>query len=148
MNALATSRRMRSLLLAIVTAGVLAAPVHAGGGCGDGWMGENLVATPGVKAALRSAYVAAHPALAPSQVGAPVAGRTYYGSYSSTRYAVATFAVGSAPAYPTIFRTDHQGRWHVRRETHGGVCTDVVPIDLINAWWLVHWDGRCFVLPG
>ena len=149
MTRLIATRRMRCLLLAVVAAGVLAGPSIAGsGGCGDGWMGENLVATPGVKAALRSAYVAAHPALAPGQVGAPVAGRTYYGSYSGTRYAVATFAVGSAPTYPTVFRTDHQGRWHVRRETHGGICTDVVPIDLINAWWLEHWGGRCFVLPG
>ena len=149
MKRLIATRRVRCLLLAVVAAGVLAGPSIAGsGGCGDGWMGENLVATPGVKAALRSTYVASHPALAPSQVGAPVAGRTYYGSYSGTRYAVATFSVGSGAAYPTIFRTDHQGRWHVRRETHGGVCTDVVPIDLIKAWWLVHWDGRCFVLPG
>jgi hypothetical protein len=146
MERLIGSRRMRGLLLAIVLAGVLAGPVRAGG-CGDGWMGENLVAMPGVKEALRSAYVAAHPALG-DQVGDPVSGRTYYGSYSGTRYAVATFAVGSAPAYPTVFRTDNHGRWHVRRETHGGVCTDVVPIELIKAWWLAPWGGRCFVLPG
>jgi hypothetical protein len=116
----------------------LAGTVHAG--CGDGWMGVNLVATPAVKAALRSAYLAAYPR---AQVGAPVAGRTYYGSYSGTRYAVATFG-----AQPTIFRTDVHGRWHVRRETHGGICTNVVPIDLIRVWSLQHWNGGCYVEPG
>jgi hypothetical protein len=132
-------RALRMLAAAAVGAGVLAAPVLA---CGDEWMGVNLVATPGVKAALRSAYLAAHPTLSPSRVGGPAPGHTYYGSYSGTRYAVATFG-----AYPTIFRTDERGRWHVRRETHGGICTSVVPLELISVWWLEHWGGRCFVEP-
>ena len=127
---------LRTLGAAAVAAAVLAGPVLA---CGDGWMGVNLVARPGVKAALRRAYLAAHPGAA---VGDPVPGRTYYGSYSGTRYAVATFG-----AYPTIFRTDRHGRWRVRRETHGGICTNVVPLDLIMVWSLEHWGGRCFVEP-
>ena len=130
-------KAFRTLAATAVAAGALAGTVRAG--CGDGWMGTNLVATPAVKAALRSAYLAAHPR---TQVGAPAAGRTYYGSYSGTRYAVATFG-----AYPTIFRTDFRGRWHVRRETHGGICTNIVPIDLIRVWWLHHWGGRCYVEP-
>jgi hypothetical protein len=130
------------LLSVAVAAGVLAGPVLA---CGDGWMGVNLVATPSVKAALRSAYIAGHPGLASQQVGMPLSGHTYYGSYSDTRYAVATFAVGSAPAYPTIFRTDFHGRWRVVRQTHGGVCADVVPVELIKVWWLDHWRGGCYV---
>jgi len=128
----------------VVAAGVLASPVLA---CGDGWMGVNLVATPSVKSQLRQAYLAAHPELAPHEVGTPVAGRTYYGFYSGTSYAVATFIVGSAPAYPTIFRTGKDGHWKVRRQTHGGVCTDVVPSKLIKLWWLEHWRGRCYVEP-
>jgi hypothetical protein len=134
----------RSVALAAVAAGTLAGPVLA---CGDGWMGVNLVARPSVKAGLRSAYLAAHPRLTPAQVGAPVSGRTYYGSYSGTRYAVATLTIGSAPSYPTIFRADERGRWHVRRQTHGGVCSDIVPIDLIRVWSLEYWGGRCFVEP-
>ena len=130
-------KTLLTLAAAAVAAAALAGTVRAG--CGDGWMGVNLVATPGVKAALRSAYLAAHPG---SQVGAPAAGRTYYGSYSGTRYAVATFG-----AYPTIFRTDVHGRWRVRRETHGGICTNVVPIDLIRVWSLEHWGGNCYVEP-
>ena len=136
---------MKTFTLVVILAGLLAGPVLA---CGDGWMGVNLVATPDVKNALRSAYLTAHPGLDPQQLAAPAAGRTYYGSYSGTSYAVATFAVGSAPAYPTIFRTDRHGRWHVRRQTHGAVCTDVVPAALIKTWWLEHWRGKCFVEPG
>ena len=136
---------MKAFTLVAILAGVLAGPVLA---CGDGWMGVNLVASPDIKGALRSAYLDGHPGLAGEDVGAPVAGRTYYGSYSGTYYAVATFVVGSASAYPTIFRTDTRGRWHVRRQTHGGVCTDVVPAELIKVWWLEHWRGRCFVEPG
>jgi hypothetical protein len=131
---------MKRLLMVGATAAVaaaFAAPVLA---CGGRWMGQNLVATPKVKAALAGAYAAAHPG---ATVGAPVPGKTYYGSYSGTRYAVATFG-----AYPTIFKTDRHGRWHVRRETHGAICDDVVPIDLLMGhWWLEHSSGRCFVEP-
>jgi hypothetical protein len=131
------------LLSVIVAAGVLASPVLA---CGDGpWMGVNLVATPNVKAALRTAYIRAHPELAPERVGMPVSGRTYYGNYSGTRYAVATFAVPSSRAYPTIFRTDFNGRWKFIRQTHGGICTTVVPIELIKVWWLEHWRAGCYL---
>jgi hypothetical protein len=138
-------RVVRLLSLTSVAAGVLAGPVLA---CGDGWMGVNLVATPRVKAGLRAAYLAAHPRLAASDVGTPRNGRTYYGDYSGTRYALATFAAGSAPAYPTIFRTDARGRWHVRSQTRGTICTDVVPAELIKVWWLERRDARCFVEPG
>lgn len=136
--------KARALILASVIAGVVAAPVLA---CGDDPMSENLVATPNVKAALRAAYLRAHRELPASRVGAPVAGRTYYGRHAGTLYAVATFAVGTRPTHPTILSTDRRGRWHVRRQTHGGICTDVVPLELIEVWWLEHWGGRCFVEP-
>jgi hypothetical protein len=129
---------MKAFCLAVLVAAATAAPVSAG--CGDGhWMGVNLAATPKVKAALRLAYVRAHPGIA---VGQPAPGRTYYGSYSGTRYAVATFG-----AYPTIFQTDARNRWRVIRETRGGICTDVVPSELITAWSFRRWNSRCFVEP-
>jgi hypothetical protein len=136
--------RFQALSVTAVAAAALATPVLA---CGDGWMGVNLVATPQVKSSLRTAYLAAHPSLNPSRVGGPVSGLTYYGSYSGTYYALATFKIGSAPAYPTIFQTDMRGRWHIRQQTRGAVCTSVVPTDLIMVWWLEHTKGRCFVEP-
>ena len=108
-------------------------------GCGDDWMGENMVATPKVKAALRVAYVAAHPGI---RVGAPLAGQTYYGMYSGTSYALATFA-----SAPTVFRTDGRGRWRVRADTNGRICTSVLPVELAKVWSLRPDRGRCYVLP-
>ena len=108
-------------------------------GCGDDWMPENLVATRAVKAGLRVAYLAVHPG---ARVGGPVGGRTYYGMYSGTSYAVATF--GSAP---TIFRTDALGRWRVRAETESRVCATVVPVELLKVWSLQHAGGTCYALP-
>ena len=136
--------KTRALIVATVAAAILAAPVLA---CGDEPMSVNLVATRDVKTALRAAYLRAHRELPPGRVGAPIAGRTYYGWHEGTLYAVATFAVRSGPGHPTIFSTDRRGRWHVRRQTQGGICTDVVPLDLIKVWWLDHWGGRCFVEP-
>jgi hypothetical protein len=134
---------MRTLLVTAVAAAAFAAPVLA---CGDGWMGENLVVTPSVKAGLRTAYLTAHPNLAPSRVTGPLPG-TYYGSYSGTRYALATFTTGAGTPYPTVFRTDSRGRWHVRQQTRGEICTNVVPTDLVMAWWLEPMKGRCFLVP-
>jgi hypothetical protein len=139
-----TLRRCQALCIAAVAAAAFATPVLA---CGDGWMGVNLVATPQVKSSLRAAYLAAYPTLTPSRVSGPVSGLTYYGSYSGTYYALATFKTSSAPAHPTIFRTDMRGRWHVRQQTRGAICTNVVPTDLIMVWWLEHAKGRCFVEP-
>ena len=107
--------------------------------CGDDWMGENMVVTPKVKTGLRAAYRAAHPNV---HVGEPVRGQTYYGMYSGTSYALATFSSG-----PTVFRTDARGRWHVRAETDGRICTNVLPRELAKVWSLRHERGRCYALP-
>jgi hypothetical protein len=118
------------------TGGVFTPPVLA---CGDDWMGENLVATQKIKDGLRSAYRSAHRGV--QSVG-PVPGTTYYGMYSGTSYAVATFG-----AAPTVFRSDAQGRWHVRADTDGRICTNVVPLELIRVWSFRHDRGSCYVLP-
>jgi hypothetical protein len=102
-------------------------------GCGDAWMAENLRATQAVKNALGVAYGATHP---------PAAGRTYYGRYSGVRYAIARFS-----SSPTVFRTDARNRWHVRHETHGSVCSTVVPVELLKAWSLRPVSRTCYALP-
>jgi hypothetical protein len=101
--------------------------------CGDSWMAENLRVTPAVKDQLRRAYGAKH---------SPAAGHTYYGRYSGVRYAIATFG-----ALPTIFRTDAKDRWRVRAETHGNVCSTVVPVELLQAWALPSVGRDCYALP-
>lgn len=102
-------------------------------GCGDDWMGENMRVTPAVKRALQSAYRAKRP---------PLAGHTYYGMYSGTSYALATFG-----AAPTVFRTDGSGRWRVRANTDGRICSNVVPVELLKVWSLRRAGGGCYVEP-
>jgi hypothetical protein len=102
-------------------------------GCGDDWMGENMRVTPAVKHALQVAYGAKRP---------PLAGHTYYGMYSGTSYALATFGRS-----PTVFRTDRQGIWHVRKETDGHICTTAVPLELLKVWSLRGVGGGCYVEP-
>ena len=63
------------------------------------------------------------------------------------RYAVATFAVPAGDAYPAIFSDGGRGRWRLLRVTHGGICSGVVPVDLIQTWHLAHWRGGCYVEP-
>jgi hypothetical protein len=106
-------------------------PVQAA--CGDGWMAENLRVTPAVKNALRVAYGATHP---------PLSGHTYYGMYSGTSYAVATFGRS-----PTIFRIDAHGIWHVRAQTDGRICKTIVPVELLGVWSLRTVGGGCYVEP-
>lgn len=130
----------------IVAAGAAAALLAATGSalaCGDGWMGTNLVAGAKVKAALQDAYA--------GQTGVRatlVPGSTFYGDYSGTKYAVARFALASGASTPVVLATDLRGRWHVRRVTHGAVCTNAVPIDLIRgAWFFTHWNRGCYLPP-
>jgi hypothetical protein len=101
--------------------------------CGDDWMGENMKVTPAVKRSLQLAYGATR---------SPLDGHTYYGMYSGTSYALATF--GSAP---TVFRSDTRGRWHVRAKTDGRICRTVVPVELLKVWSLRGVGGGCYVEP-
>jgi hypothetical protein len=96
-------------------------------------MGENMRVTPAVKHALQVAYGSKRP---------PLAGHTYYGMYSGTSYALATFGRS-----PTVFRTDGQGVWHVRKETDGRICTTAVPLELLKVWSLRGIGGGCYVEP-
>jgi hypothetical protein len=102
-------------------------------GCGDDWMGENMRVTPELKEALRVAYGATH---------SPLTGHTYYGMYSGTSYALATF--GRRPA---VFRTDARGHWQVRARTVGRICNTLVPVELLKVWSLRGVGGGCYVEP-
>lgn len=101
-------------------------------GCGDDWSAQNLVVTKKLKADLRAAYGAA---------SLPRPGATYYGSYSGTSYAVATFG-----RTPTIFRTDGHGLWGVRQKRAPLICTTVVPRELIDVWSLRRVSRTCYAL--
>ena len=131
-------RRLPTLILALAAALPLAA---AAGACGDSPNAVNLELTDAVRAALPHAYAAAYPGTRPELVP----GRTYYGFHVGIRYAVATLSVDGRTTYPAIFSDQGRGRWKLLRVTHGGVCSGVVPIDMIQTWSLVHWQGGCYV---
>jgi hypothetical protein len=133
-------KRVTTLILTLA-AGLSTAA--AAGACGDGPNAVNLKLTDDVRAALPRAYAAAHPGTRPELV----AGRTYYGFHVGIRYAVATLAVAGRTTYPAIFSDQGRGRWKLLRITHGGICSGVVPEDMIQAWWLVHWKAGCYVEP-
>jgi hypothetical protein len=137
-------RRAVAIAVAVGLAGFAGRAVA----CGDGPAAENLVATPSVKAALRNAYLEAHRQVDPAQVSGPLPGRTYYGSFGGDWYAVATFAVAGRAPQPAILMHHPRWKWHVVRETHGGVCARFVPEPLIAIWYLERWRGTsCFVEP-
>jgi hypothetical protein len=140
------TRKAAALVTALVALG--------GGGtalaCGDDIGAHNLVANPRVKADLTAAFVRAHPEISPARISGPVAGRTYYGSAADDRYAVVTFTVDTHLRYPTILmRHDNRpDRWHVVRETRGGICGRFVPQQLLARWAFRQWQHTdCYVEP-
>ena len=133
-------RRLPTLILVLAAALPLAA---AAGACGDSPNAVNLELTDAVRAALPHAYAAAYPGTRPELVP----GRTYYGFHVGIRYAVATLSVDGRTTYPAIFSDQGRGRWRLLRVTHGGICSGVVPEDMMQLWWLVQWKGGCYVEP-
>ena len=126
------------ILLATALAALAAAPLAPA--CGDGETAANLLATPSVKAGLAAAYAAAHPA---ARGARPLPGHTWYGSFEGYEYAVATFG-----DHPSVFSRAPGGRWRLDRDTHGAVCTNVVPLDLLaGTWWYEHWGRNCYLPP-
>jgi len=123
------------LVPVLILALALAAPAF---GCGDTPNAQNLVVPPEVRAALAKAYTA-HTGVTASAVP----GRTYFGSHVGIQFAVATFGGGR----PAIFSDGGMGRWRLLRITHGGICSGVVPVDLIQAWAMTHWRGGCYIEP-
>ena len=134
---------MRVRLVSTIGLAIFSLAAGSALGCGDE-PPANLVASSATKAGLRSAYLRAHRAWRPEQVAGPVVGTTYYGSYGGTEFAVATFVTPDS-VFPTIFERTPGNGWHAVRDTHGGICTNWVPLELIRTWSLRHWGGRCFV---
>ena len=99
----------------------------------------NLVATPAVKAALRSTFLAAHTRYAPARVKGPLKGGTYYGSYGGFEYALAVFDLPRTGTtdMPELFRRPAGGRWSDVGDTAGEVCPPRVPLPLIKVWHFV-----------
>ena len=139
---------MKRMLVPLpVAAAALAVAAAAAIACGDTPNAVNLMLTPGVKPALRHAYMVGNPAVASELVPTPTRGRTYYGLHVGIRYALATFALPGQASYPAIFTDQGRGRWKLLRLTSGMICARDVPVDLIQAWSLVPWRRGCYTEP-
>ena len=100
----------------------------------------NLVATPAVKAALRTSFLAAHKQYQPAKVKGPLKGDTYYGRYGAFEYALSVFDVPltGTTDQPELFRRPVGGGWVDRGDTGGEVCAGWVPLPLIKLWGFVQ----------
>ncbi len=97
---------------------------------------RNLVATAAVKAQLREAHLRLVPLAARRTVQGPLKGLTFYGSYGSTRYAVATFShagVGTTDQ-PELFSKPSGKPWRDRGDTGGCISSTIIPSALLRLW--------------
>jgi hypothetical protein len=97
---------------------------------------RNLVATPSVKSALRATLLARLPVAERAKVRGPLPGRTYYGSYGATRYALAVFSFPRTGTtdQPEVFVKRPGTQWVDRGDTGG--CLAKIPAPLLRVWRL------------
>ena len=97
---------------------------------------RNLVATAAVKAQLREAHLKLLSAAARKGVRGPLKGKTYYGSFGSTRYAIATFSVPGLGTQdqPELFSKPAGRPWRDRGDTGGCISSRIIPAPLLRLW--------------
>lgn len=80
------------------------------------------MATPAVKAVLRSAFLDAHSTLDPPRIKGPIRGTTYYGAVGRREYALATFSMPDTGVtdQPEVFSRPPGGAWRDLGDTGGG----------------------------
>jgi hypothetical protein len=126
-------------LLAICAFGLTVGwPLPADAGSHSAPIARNLIATVKVKAALRAAHLRMLPLLDRAATRGPLPRSTYYGSYGSRRYALATFShprVGTTDQ-PELFSKVPGRRWRDHGDTGGCLTQGVIPPALIRVWHL------------
>jgi hypothetical protein len=117
---------------------VVAWPVGAGAGGRAAPIARNLVATAKVKAALRAAHLRTIPVSDRAATRGPLRGSTYYGSYGTRQYALATFShprVGTTDQ-PELFSKAPGRPWRDRGDTGGCLTKGILPLALLRMWHL------------
>ena len=97
---------------------------------------RNLLATPSVKASLRSAFLANRPPSIRGAIRGPLPGTTYYGLYGTARYALATFSTPplGTQDQPEAFAQPVGQSWRDLGDTGG--CLSKIPAPLLRIWHL------------
>lgn len=97
---------------------------------------RNLVATAAVKAQLREAHLRTIPVADRRKVRGPLKGLTYYGSYGSMRYAIATFSFAGLGTQdqPELFSRPAGKPWRDRGDTGGCISSKIIPAPLLRLW--------------
>lgn len=97
---------------------------------------RNLVATAAVKSQLRQAHLKQIPIAVRRKVRGPLEGLTYYGSYGSTRYAIATFSMEGLGMQdqPELFSKLPGRPWRDRGDTGGCIPSTRIPAPLLQLW--------------
>ena len=128
-----------SRLCAVCALGlVVGLPAGADARTGATPIAKNLVATPKVKTALRATHLRTLPLSDRAATRGPLPRSTYYGSYGSRRYALATFSdprVGTTDQ-PELFSKAPGGAWRDRGDTGGCLTKGIIPRALIRVWHL------------
>jgi hypothetical protein len=130
--------RSRHLVLVCAIAAALAGGTLPQSDAATAPVARNLVATPAVKAALRAAHLARVPRAQRAAIRGPLRGTTYYGSYGSWRYALATFShprVGTTDQ-PELFSKAPGRAWRDRGDTGGCLSQGIIPRALLRVWHL------------
>ena len=97
---------------------------------------RNLIATPAVKAALRAAHLNASTPELRRKIHGPLKGSTYYGSYHSSKYAIATFSMDGLGTQdqPELFTKSEAGLWRDRGDTGGCISSRIIPPPMLELW--------------
>jgi hypothetical protein len=126
-------------LLAVCILGLVVAwPLQADAKTAATPIARNLVVTAKVKAALRAAHLRTIPPADRAKTRGPLRGSTYYGSYGSRLYALATFShprVGTTDQ-PELFSKAPGRPWRDHGDTGGCLTQGIIPPALIRLWHL------------
>jgi hypothetical protein len=129
----------RAKLFATIALGLaIAWPVAANARVDATPIAKNLVVTAKIKAALRTAHLRTLPAADRAATRGPLPRSTYYGSYGSRRYALATFShprVGTTDQ-PELFSKVPGRPWRDHGDTGGCLTKGVLPPALLRVWHL------------
>jgi hypothetical protein len=122
-------------LFAIFVLGLVIASPVAGNAAP---IAKNLVATAKVKAALRTAHLRTIPMSDRPATRGPLPRSTYYGSYGSHLYALATFShprMGTTDQ-PELFSKAPGRPWRDHGDSGGCLTQGIIPPALVRLWHL------------